>query len=543
MVIPMSSAFMETSKDIAQDFVQSILFVDDKAYSEDQGDHPFDVKEMIKESAAKGLIATAYAPEHQNDLKSVVEIGRKADVIVLDWRIDIHEDSDQEQEDEEDEDVADYRGAFAIDVIKSLITEDTAPVDQLKLIYIYTSEAGLQDIFTRLNSELVGFESPDNFTLSRGGIRISIWAKDNIASSFTHVPENRARLRSYEQLLDGVPAEYATVSSGLLSNTCLSALTSLRNNTYKLLANFSPSLDPAFVAHRAMLPRPNDAGDLLKEIICGELNSILTDADISQRVSSDAIHDWVLSQGFVDTEITVKKGTGDTDAKTITIDDAKRKLWQEKGYVVLLRNEQNEAGEPILKTKEIIECERVKLRDHACESFTPPCFTPANFNQDFSILTHHKRNYLSTAKNPSLSLGVMIKEGDRYLLCIQQKCDSLRIPSKEKRKFLFLPMKRNDQSFDVLFKNESQDYIHLSTCYKECHALEIIEFTPFEDSGIVQAKKEADGFYYFIDGSANQVKFQWILDLKETHAQRIVNNFSAQLSRVGLDESEWLRRT
>ena len=137
----------------------------------------------------------------------------------------------------------------------------------------------------------------------------------------------------------------------------------------------------------------------------------------------------------------------------------------------------------------------------------------------------------------------MIKDNDRYLLCIQQKCDSVRIPDGEKRKFLFLPMKKNDQNFDVLFKNGPHDYVRLSTCYKECYAIEIIEFTPFEDTEIVQAQKEGDGFYYFTGGPDNQIKFKWILDLKEAHAQRIVNNFAAQLSRVGLDESEWLRRT
>ncbi len=59
----------------------------------------------------------------------------------------------------------------------------------------------------------------------------------------------------------------------------------------------------------------------------------------------------------------------------------------------------------------------------------------------------------------------------------------------------------------------------------------------------MQALKEDDGFYYYTGGPGNQVKFQWILELKEAHAQRIVNNFAAQLSRVGLAESEWLRRT
>ena len=102
-------------------------------------------------------------------------------------------------------------------------------------------------------------------------------------------------------------------------------------------------------------------------------------------------------------------------------------------------------------------------------------------------------------------------------------------------------MEKDGQNFDVLVKNSSQNYVPLSTCYKECHVLEIIEFSPFESTGIVLAQRE-DDFYYFHGGPNDEIKYQWILDLKESHAQRIANNYAANLARVGLDESEWLRR-
>ncbi|MFT5250534.1 MAG: hypothetical protein ACI93P_002276 [bacterium] len=38
-------------------------------------------------------------------------------------------------------------------------------------------------------------------------------------------------------------------------------------------------------------------------------------------------------------------------------------------------------------------------------------------------------------------------------------------------------------------------------------------------------------------------EFEWILDLKDWHAQRIVTDYAATLSRVGLNESEWLRKS
>lgn len=534
----MSETFDTLSQTIATDFIQSILFVDDKAFEPDQSDHPFDVKSVLKESAVRGLIATALAPEQPADINHIAEIGKKADVIVLDWRMDINEDSVQEEDDEEEDGIADSRGNFAIQAIKKLIS-DNGPgdtVDQLKLIFIYTGEKGLQAICERLKEELDDFKQLDDFTFSYGGIRISIWAKEILASAFKHVEENKKRLRSYKELLDEVPIEYAAVSSGLLSNTCLTALTSLRNNIYTLLARFSPNLDPAFVAHRAMLPSPDDAGDLLKDTICGEVNSILTNANVAQRVSNKNVCDWISSQDFVDIEITINK------KKKITINNTKRKLWQTQGYVELLNKEQDTSGEATFTDKIINNSERGRLKEHACISFTPQDFPKADSNEEFSILTHHKRNTLSTAQHHSLSLGVVVKNDDRYLLCIQQKCDSVRIPEGSTRKFLFLPMKPSKQAVDVLVKDESDDYVQLSICYKECHNLEIVIFAPLGKSGIVTAQEESDGSYCFVDG-VEQKKYKWILELKEAHAQKIANNFAAQLSRVGLDESEWLRRT
>jgi hypothetical protein len=53
---------------------------------------------------------------------------------------------------------------------------------------------------------------------------------------------------------------------------------------------------------------------------------------------------------------------------------------------------------------------------------------------------------------------------------------------------------------------------------------------------VAEAKK---GIYYFSD--VYKVKYQWLGELTSEHAQRVANEFAANISRVGLDESEWLR--
>jgi hypothetical protein len=49
----------------------------------------------------------------------------------------------------------------------------------------------------------------------------------------------------------------------------------------------------------------------------------------------------------------------------------------------------------------------------------------------------------------------------------------------------------------------------------------------------------ADGIYFT---AKNGTHYKWIGDLRFEQAQRIANKYAAELSRVGLNESEWLRR-
>jgi hypothetical protein len=536
----LSLSFSEYSKDTAQNFLQSVLFVDDKAYCADQSDHPFDVKIMIKESVDRGLIASAYSPDQLSDLDAIAKIGKKVDVLVLDWRIDINDDTQKvDFDDEEEEDIADRRGEFAIQIIKKLIANDAGDkaTDQLKLIFVYTGETGLEQIHSDLLKQFSHFNSDEPYTLSNGGIRVSIWAKETLIHAFKHLPENKSRIRSYKELIDEITTEYIKISSGLMSNTCLNALTCIRNNTHKLLAKFSPELDPAFVAHRAMLPRPEDADELLKEIICEEIKSILTNEDIGSGTDNDAISKWMELHTFEDITMTLK------DKKTTTtIDNSKRIIWQNEGYESLLIKECDGNGNRILNDAEIEDFDRKRLRSYACKTFTPNDINRKFINEDFSILTHHRRNIYTTTKIPTLTLGTVLKSGDQYLVCIQQKCDSVRIPTKEPRKFLFLPLIKSENKFDILYKIGCDEYIPLSICYKNCHSLHIIQFTPFENTGVVRAQKIGDDLCFTSHGADTAKNYQWILDLKDAHAQRLANNFAAQIARVGLDESEWLRR-
>ena len=65
-------------------------------------------------------------------------------------------------------------------------------------------------------------------------------------------------------------------------------------------------------------------------------------------------------------------------------------------------------------------------------------------------------------------------------------------------------------------------------------------FSPDGTAQEIVAKPDDQGapFFESIDGK----RFYWVDQLRTSHAQRAVERFASDLSRVGLTEAEWLRR-
>jgi hypothetical protein len=63
---------------------------------------------------------------------------------------------------------------------------------------------------------------------------------------------------------------------------------------------------------------------------------------------------------------------------------------------------------------------------------------------------------------------------------------------------------------------------------------------PDDEKGVVRGVREGEAVFFTAERSES--RYRWISELKFEQAQRIVNKYAAEISRVGLDESEWLRR-
>jgi hypothetical protein len=163
-------------------------------------------------------------------------------------------------------------------------------------------------------------------------------------------------------------------------------------------------------------------------------------------------------------------------------------------------------------------------------------------NHKFAILMSHRTSY-GNIKKP-LTLGTIIRKGTindpQYLLCLLPICDTVRLI--EPRHFVFCAlnvMKEGDSNKKInhIIEDENE-FIELLYTPKSYNCL-TIEFKPDLDTKTVTAKKDNKNNLNFTCKS--RLKYKWIAQLKPEHAQRAAEQFSRELSRVGLTESEWLR--
>ncbi|HFK5571580.1 TPA: response regulator receiver domain [Elizabethkingia meningoseptica] len=545
----MSSAFFNKSKNIANDFIQNIVFLDDRAYSKDnqhgQGNvNDLDAPEISKIFAKEKKICAVYDPETLNDISDFKQIAIKSDIIILDWFIDISEDIEGGNE-EDDADEDDVRGKYTLDIISNLINLDN--YDRLKIILVYTGEVDLVEISEKirnLNPNL-SYDAND-LKLQIGKTIIFVRAKSNdqegIDNRFAHLPNLNDKVLKYNELPGFLLNEFTKVTSGLLSNFALLSLHKLRSNTSKILGLYNKDLDHAYLEHKSSIPIQDDAESLLLEVFKDSIGDLLHYEKVHKSILKTDVTNWI-KERLLNEPKPIKNGEG------IPVNPVKNLQRNSKFLLDILYSKETDVDKryvdlltPLCASKGQAEKYHKYLKTNNVDLFinTSQDANKESYLTKFATLTHHKNVFLPRGVKPILSLGTVLKSTKKeiYYICIQQKCDSVRIKVGEARKFLFLPLvESNNGKFNFI----SNDGTKLQLDSKS-YAIRTLKFKSNKD-GVVVPKNKKDKFLFeqFYNTRTDE-KFEWILDLKDLHAQRIVADYASTLSRVGLDESEWLRK-
>lgn len=545
----MSSAFFNKSKAIANDFIQNIVFLDDQAYlKQDKNElnivNDLNAYEISKIFAKEKKICAVYDPESIEDILDFKQIAYKSDIIILDWFIDISEDiGDGNAEDDAEDD--DIRGKYTLDIISDLINDNNC--ERLKIILIYTGEIDLVDISEKVRNlnPILEYNS-EELKLQIGRTIIFVRAKSNNQEGddnrFIHLPNLNDKVLKYIELPNFLLEEFTKVTSGLLSNFALLSLHKLRSNTSKILGLYNKDLDHAYLEHKSSIPNQDDAESLILEIFKDSIGDLLHYEKVHKSISKSDISNWISERLSNEFKIAKNEVGGDLNAPN--------EIRRNKDLLINLlyssdSNVENRfinllIARGLNKTQATKYFKYLKLNNIDLFINNDQDGDKVRFLNKFAFLTHHKNVFLPRGIKPVLSLGSIIKSVKKkvYYICIQQKCDSIRLKINEERKFLFLPLV---ESTNGKFNFISNDGTKLQLNLKS-YAIRTLKFISNKD-GVVEPKNKRGKFIFEqVYNKRSDEKFEWILDLKDLHAQRIVSDYASTLSRVGLDESEWLRK-
>ena len=478
--------------------------------------------------AEKRIICSLYQPEKSasfDEHSKVYRLCSTADVVIVDWDLD------------------DPSGDKATTLVGSLVEQSRIEIpQQLRLVLIYTLDPNLQFVANKIFEHLIKLLSEEDVAVDpqSGGLvlttdnaRVVVLGKreDTTFTQFTDywVPESDLATRTIR--------EFSRLASGLLQGIVLRGIANLRKNNRRILCRFHKDLDIAFLTHRSLL-LPDEAFGQIIPLLTDELHAVLEDT---------------LGESPLGKAPAVKKILDDwCDKHWEENNSAKLKIGDEadglkfvkdvfcKGPTIKKEDYSGDQGSIIQGLIEKREDEFPKWtekgRKKLAEYLLGDCGVD-DCHEKLGSLMSQRVKYDNAGR--SLHLGVIVREltdKERYLLCLQPVCDSVRIEGKN-RAFVFCVLKesKDGKGFTHCVIDRSGHIIKLE--YKS--KISYIFVSNFLGTDAVYADKNETDRFIFKD--ENGKDYEWIAQLKTEHAQRAAEQFGRELSRVGLTESEWLR--
>lgn len=518
--------FTEISQRIADDFLSTIVFIDECAYKQaPENDNDFDAKAVTETFAKKGKICSVFAPEKASDLDNICSVLFKADAVVLDWRLNIEDDNAKSSTDlETDVDTDDERGKYTIPIIQKIIND--AGSEKVKLIVVYTGETDLKqigmDIAKSLNIESGAFE------IACHNVKIVIRAKSTKSAEsgkYKYLDdEYKQQVIDYSQLPDLIVEQFSAMVNGILPNFALQTITEIRNSTSKILGVFSRDLDPAFLGH-CSLTSIDDGAEVLSEVFGTAITELINASPIDLN---EWINLWISQIPSTGKEIILKDVKNNQSSKS-TEDTRQIDVSKDLLKNIIVGNFTN-----IKDTRNKIYSDK-NAPKHASGFYCLNGESEDETNLLFAQMTQNKDLFSIKPVAPELTQGVIIKdEQDHYWLCVSPACDCARISTTGKN-FIFVPINKETTNGIPIVLDQNM----IKSVDIHPYSINMWRFSSKEENKPVKAENDNET-YVFTDAEGN--KYQWVLTLKRLYAQRITEKLSSQMSRVGVNVSEWLRR-
>lgn len=500
------SEFLGISRGIVEDFLQTAVFLDDRPVYKFHLDSIEEADSSIPTVVDSEFIAIAPSissvndDESENDLdaQTIVDTFMQKGIVCSVIKCEEMTFADQRRNyiklmKKTDIVVLDWDlfkdgGENVTSVVKELVQIDELQ-HELRSIIIYTAN-DLETVKTRLNAEGIIFGAGEYISHNNLYTTISLWNKKSKDA-------NVDRTAEFNDLVEKCIDEFTDIFHGIVPNVAMAAIAEVRKNTHKLLGVMNKELDPAYLSHRSLLESPEDAERHIEEILIGEIESMIRGSEIGKFAKIDNL----------------KKAKIIQDKKYQRVDFIQCLEYSTEKKIITGKRKTEKANKLTEDVKQCFTKEWFGEEEKARES-----------EKNFAVLTSIVTEYVS---NPYLTLGAIIEKSSEKFLCLQPRCDSIGL--KKKTNFIFLKLIPDEEKFDIVLRDGSK--------YKIKYSLQNRQNFLFNPD--VEGKKV---LFSNLKNMQDDVEFTYIASLKRLHAQRIANEFSAYISRVGLNESEYIRR-
>lgn len=430
-----------------------------------------------------------------NEIKTIAQV---ADVLVLDWELRPGDHT------------------ASLEAISQIVEGDILNGGRLRFIVVYTA-AKQRFVKRAIKTKLNEHFPKQTVTFDGHLIRIE-HACIVVLNKPSHANEGAVPLN---ELPDAILEHHASFSSGLLPAAAISAMGTLRGHTHQILGQFHEGLDAAFIAHRALIPKPDDAEMHLLELVADSLYHLM----LSEGVRNHLSHQLCISRLE-----TLQSNHGFSEDQMRLVAQCVSSYGPDK--VRIIREVLGLTDEERNPEKRFI----AKLYGHAGEAEARR--KEMAFLHDFTRTHLHKK---INDNPPRLTMGAIVAicrgQNFDYQMCIQPRCDSVRID--QPRAFPFASLERSDQPNIHLYW--ASDYRAVASSEK-LFDIKIREFGTWgEPAPAIYAQLDEEaGKWYFEDNTG--LRLYWVGDLRKDKAQRLASKIASRLHMPGINEYEPTRR-
>lgn len=481
---------------------------------------PVHPAELVRAFLASGVVCSVLEPA-ADGVQQALRGTQIADLLILDWLL--------------------FGGdAVTLEMINAIASERT---ERLTVIVVFTGMPALADVAQRL-VDAAQFEAVDEYSLRRGNTVVLVFGKPGV-----RLPdgEDWRQPSGYEDLPAMICNDLELVFKGLMPEFVFSGINALRESAPRILATFNAGLDAGALIHRSLLPEPSDAATQFVRLLASDFEQVLHDRGVGDMWHIDA-----LPRSLSHLQLTAELDRLTQKLRSLqpaeALEDAGRAAAQAE--LERLRELGDEELVRQAITRGLCKFRELGLTERALESAIPELTATlvdaGASNRNLAVLMDALG---ANETPPRLELGVILTreptteisqqlgiEVDRYWwLCLQPLCDSVRLQAP--RAFPLVPVREdaNRPAAMICPPDGIPTGISFDT---HLHQMKQVRFAP-NDAGAVVAQGSPPNWHFTAEDG---VRYGMVARLRPDLAAQVAQALGSAATRIGTDQSEWLRR-